>query len=95
MRSAAFILLACLLLVEVKGRVISPRGRCLCLDTGVNFIKPKTIEKIEVLYPSASCQNLEIIATLKGNGEIMCLNPESRFAKNFIKDAQKKKGKQE
>ncbi|KAJ8261320.1 hypothetical protein COCON_G00170440 [Conger conger] len=89
MRSAAFILLACLLLVDVRGMAVSPRGRCLCMDAGVNFIKPKLIEKVEAMYPSPSCQNLEIIVTLKGSGEQMCLNPASRFAKNFIKDAQK------
>ncbi|KAJ8261323.1 hypothetical protein COCON_G00170460 [Conger conger] len=89
MRSAAFILLACLLLVDVRGMAISSRGRCLCMDAGVNFIKPKLIKKVEAMYPSPSCQNLEIIVTLKGSGEKKCLNPASRFAKNFIKDAQK------
>ncbi|XP_035245605.1 C-X-C motif chemokine 11-6-like isoform X8 [Anguilla anguilla] len=92
MRSAAFILLACLLLVDVKGMETSLRGRCQCMDTGMNFIKPKLIEKVEVLSPSLSCQHLEIIATLKASGEQKCLNPKSRFAKNFIKDEQKKKG---
>uniref|UniRef100_A0A0E9UJD0 Chemokine interleukin-8-like domain-containing protein n=1 Tax=Anguilla anguilla TaxID=7936 RepID=A0A0E9UJD0_ANGAN len=40
MRSAAFILLACLLLVDVKGMSQSPEGRCYCMDAGVKFILP-------------------------------------------------------
>ncbi|KAJ8404527.1 hypothetical protein AAFF_G00337940 [Aldrovandia affinis] len=91
MRSAAFILLVCLLSVHVKGLVISSRGRCHCMDAGVKFIPPKQIEKIEVYSPSQSCPHMEIIATLKENGEQKCLNPESKFAKNFIKNAQKQK----
>ncbi|KAG7477212.1 hypothetical protein MATL_G00091720 [Megalops atlanticus] len=91
MRSAAFILLACLLTVDVKGMSLSPRGRCQCMDAGVHFIRPKEIEKIAVFSPTSSCERMEIIVTLKESGEQRCLNPESRFAKNFIKNAQRKK----
>ncbi|XP_064164664.1 C-X-C motif chemokine 11-6-like [Anguilla rostrata] len=92
MRSAVFILLACLLFVDVKDMSQSPKGRCYCMDAGVKFILPRLIEKIEVYYPSSSCENMELVATLKASGEQKCLNPKSRFAKNFIKDEQKKKG---
>ncbi|XP_036384593.1 C-X-C motif chemokine 11-6-like [Megalops cyprinoides] len=95
MRSAAFILLACLLSVDVKGMSISPRGRCQCTDAGVNFIRPKEIEKIEVYSPSSSCERMEIIVTLKESAEQRCLNSESKFAQNFIKNAQKKNRKLE
>ncbi|KAJ8261325.1 hypothetical protein COCON_G00170480 [Conger conger] len=88
MRSAAFILLACLL--SVNGMVI-PRGRCQCMDTGIDFIRPKLIEKIEVLSPSLSCEHLEIIVTLKEGGEQKCLNTHSHFAKNLIKNMEKDK----
>ncbi|KAJ8286927.1 hypothetical protein GJAV_G00044990 [Gymnothorax javanicus] len=91
MRSAAFVSLACLLLVAVKGMSLSPRGRCFCLDAGLRFINHKLIEKIEVYYPSLACQNMELIVTLKGSEEQKCLNPESRFARNFIKRAQRMK----
>ncbi|KAG5834230.1 C-X-C motif chemokine 11-1-like [Anguilla rostrata] len=94
MRSAAFILLACLLFIDVEGMVL-PRGRCQCMDTGVESIKPKLIEKVEVLYPSSSCKNLEIIVTLKGEGEQRCLNPSSHFAQNFVKKMQKQKRSRE
>ncbi|XP_064164666.1 C-X-C motif chemokine 11-6-like [Anguilla rostrata] len=91
MRSAAFILLACLLFVDVKGMSQSPKGRCYCMDAGVKFILPRLIEKIEVYYPSSSCENMELVATLKGSGEQKCLNPKSQFARNFIKNAQRQK----
>ncbi|KAJ8339235.1 hypothetical protein SKAU_G00360210 [Synaphobranchus kaupii] len=91
MRSAAFILVACLLFVHVKGMSLTPKGRCYCMDAGVNFIKPKLIQKVEVYQPSLSCQKMELVITLKNSGEQKCVNPESRFAKNFIKNAQRKK----
>ncbi|KAJ8404530.1 hypothetical protein AAFF_G00337970 [Aldrovandia affinis] len=93
MRSAAFILLVCLLSVDVKGMAITSKGRCNCMDAGVNFIKPKQIEKIEVYSPSLSCQKMEIIVTLKKSGEQRCLNPESWFAKNFIRKAAQKRSR--
>uniref|UniRef100_A0A0E9V3C0 Chemokine interleukin-8-like domain-containing protein n=1 Tax=Anguilla anguilla TaxID=7936 RepID=A0A0E9V3C0_ANGAN len=34
---------------------------------------------------------MELVATLKGSGELKCLNPKSRFARNFIKNAQRQK----
>ncbi|KAJ8339234.1 hypothetical protein SKAU_G00360200 [Synaphobranchus kaupii] len=95
MRSAAFILVACLLLVDVKGMAISPRGRCLCNDAGVKYIAPKQIEKIEVLFRSSSCEHLEIIVTLKEGGEQKCLNPKFPFAKNIIKNMQIEKRSKE
>ncbi|MGH0170238.1 UNVERIFIED_CONTAM: hypothetical protein FKN15_078054 [Acipenser sinensis] len=36
-----------------------------------------------------TCGNLEIIVTLKNSGELRCLNPKSKFAQNFIKNAKK------
>ncbi|KAG9354290.1 hypothetical protein JZ751_012414 [Albula glossodonta] len=89
MQSATLILLIALLSVDVKGMVVNPKGRCQCKDDGVKFIPPKRIEKIEVYPPSSSCQHMEIIVILKESGGQKCLNPESRFAKNLIKNAQK------
>uniref|UniRef100_A0A3B3REW9 C-X-C motif chemokine n=1 Tax=Paramormyrops kingsleyae TaxID=1676925 RepID=A0A3B3REW9_9TELE len=73
------------------GMAIVSNGRCLCIDDGVNFIKPANIEKIEVHSPSFSCQKMEIIVTMKNGEERKCLNPESKFAKNFIKNSQRQK----
>ncbi|KAG5280728.1 hypothetical protein AALO_G00063340 [Alosa alosa] len=94
MKSAALLaLLAVLLFGDVRGQR-DPLGRCMCLDAGANAIRPNRIERLEVLPPSPSCPNLEIIVTLKDNGGQMCLNPESSFAKNFIKKAIKKRSAQ-
>ncbi|XP_072570566.1 C-X-C motif chemokine 11-1-like [Paramormyrops kingsleyae] len=91
MKSPAVILIACVLLSHVEGMAIVSNGRCLCIDDGVNFIKPANIEKIEVHSPSFSCQKMEIIVTMKNGEERKCLNPESKFAKNFIKNSQRQK----
>ncbi|XP_023647482.1 C-X-C motif chemokine 11-1-like [Paramormyrops kingsleyae] len=92
MKSPAVILIACVLLSHVEGMASPiPGDRCLCIDDGVNFIKPANIEKIEVYSPSFSCQKMEIIVTMKNGEEKKCLNPESKFAKNFIKNSQWKK----
>uniref|UniRef100_A0A3B3RDW0 Chemokine interleukin-8-like domain-containing protein n=1 Tax=Paramormyrops kingsleyae TaxID=1676925 RepID=A0A3B3RDW0_9TELE len=90
MKSPAVILIACVLFSHVEGMAIVSTGWCLCIDDGVNFIKPANIEKIEMYSPNSSCEKLEIIVTMK-NGEEKCLNPESKFAKNFIKNSQRRK----
>ncbi|XP_041957037.1 C-X-C motif chemokine 11-6-like [Alosa sapidissima] len=94
MKSAALlVLLAALLFVDVRGQLDS-RGRCKCQGAGVNAVRPNRIERLEVLPPSSTCPNLEIIVTLKENEGQKCLNPESSFAKNFIKKAIKKRSTQ-
>ncbi|XP_048876414.1 C-X-C motif chemokine 11-6-like isoform X5 [Brienomyrus brachyistius] len=91
MKSPAVILIACVLLSQVEGMTIVSTDRCLCIDDGVKFIKPANIEKIEVYSPSSLCQKMEIIVTMKNGEEKKCLNPESKFAKNFIKNSQRRK----
>ncbi|MGH0173759.1 UNVERIFIED_CONTAM: hypothetical protein FKN15_004757 [Acipenser sinensis] len=71
------------------------KGRCHCLGDGVNFIQPRLIEKLDVIPASMTCGNLEIIVTLKNSGELRCLNPKSKFAQNFIKNAKKMGGPQD
>ncbi|XP_072520799.1 C-X-C motif chemokine 11-6-like [Salminus brasiliensis] len=91
MKSAvAFVVVACLLLVYVQGQRTSV-NRCLCQGPGRNTIHLKHVEKIEVYPPSPSCDNMEIIVTLKNGAGKKCLNPESNFAKNYIKRAIKKR----
>ncbi|XP_062399251.1 C-X-C motif chemokine 11-6-like [Sardina pilchardus] len=91
MKTAALLaLLVVLLFGDVRGQLDS-QGRCKCLDAGVKAVRPKSIERLEVLPPSASCPNLEIIVTLKGNGGQKCLNPNSNFSKNYVKRAIKKR----
>ncbi|XP_041084447.1 C-X-C motif chemokine 11-1-like isoform X1 [Polyodon spathula] len=72
------------------GSPMPGRGRCLCLGDGVNFIQPRLIEKLDVIPASTTCGNLEIIVTLKDSEELRCLNPKSKFAQNFIKNAKRR-----
>ncbi|KAL4617476.1 c-X-C motif chemokine 11-like [Arapaima gigas] len=90
-RPALALLLTCMLFAYVKGVAIAPKGRCLCIEGGVNFVAPKNIQKLEIYAASSACSHMEIIITLKDGGEQKCLNPESKFAKNFIKNSQKSK----
>ncbi|XP_031426494.1 C-X-C motif chemokine 11-6-like [Clupea harengus] len=91
MKSAALIsLLAVMLFVVVRGQR-DTQGRCRCQDGGTDVILPKRIQRLEVFRPSPSCPNVEIIVTLKENRGQKCLNPESKFARNYIKSAVKKR----
>uniref|UniRef100_A0A8C1M708 Chemokine interleukin-8-like domain-containing protein n=1 Tax=Cyprinus carpio TaxID=7962 RepID=A0A8C1M708_CYPCA len=73
-----------------------PRGpgigiqRCLCHGDGLNMVKPKLIEKIEIHPISPSCKNLEVVVTLKNNEGRRCLNTESLFTKFIIDRIAKK-----
>ncbi|XP_050966792.1 C-X-C motif chemokine 11-6-like [Labeo rohita] len=81
---AAFVLLACLIAVGVKGQDRSSKGRCLCADKGANMVLMKNIEKVEIIPPSSSCHKHEIIVTLKNGAGRKCMNPESKFTQNVI-----------
>ncbi|KAL6465576.1 hypothetical protein MHYP_G00257090 [Metynnis hypsauchen] len=88
MRSAAaFVVLACLLMVHVQGQARSGVKRCLCQGPGVNMVRLQRVEKIEIHPAGPSCENMEIIVTLKNGAGQKCLNPESNFAQNYIKKA--------
>ncbi|MBN3280960.1 CXCL7 protein, partial [Polyodon spathula] len=58
--------------VDVSGHSGS---RCLCRNAQEGF-PVRRIIKVEIIPRSSSCDNIEIIATLK-NGIQMCLNPEA------------------
>ncbi|XP_043915692.1 C-X-C motif chemokine 10-like [Protopterus annectens] len=68
----------------ISGSPISTEGRCLCKDSGSDFILPKRIEKIEVFPRSPSCENIEIVATVKKSGDKLCLNSQSKWVQNII-----------
>ncbi|XP_067296185.1 C-X-C motif chemokine 11-6-like [Pseudorasbora parva] len=91
---AAFVLLACLIAVGVKGQGGSSKGRCFCADKGANMVLVKNIEKVEIIPPSPSCHKHEIVVTLKNGAGRKCLNPESKFTKNVIIKAFEKSGQQ-
>uniref|UniRef100_A0A673LT97 C-X-C motif chemokine 11-like n=1 Tax=Sinocyclocheilus rhinocerous TaxID=307959 RepID=A0A673LT97_9TELE len=81
---AAFVLLACLIAVGVKGQDRSSKGRCFCADKGANMVLVRNIEKVEIIPPSPSCRKHEIIVTLKNGAGRKCMNPESKFTQNVI-----------
>ncbi|XP_007238754.1 C-X-C motif chemokine 11-6-like [Astyanax mexicanus] len=89
--TVALVVFACLFAVFVQGQRTSVQ-RCLCQGPGMNMVRLQRVEKIEVFSPSPSCDKLEIIVTLKNGAGKKCLNPESNFAKNYIRKALKNRG---
>ncbi|KAI4871442.1 hypothetical protein NFI96_013070 [Prochilodus magdalenae] len=89
--TAAFVVLASVLIVHVQAQARPSVQRCLCQGPGANMVHPRRVEKIEVYPPSPSCGNVEIIVTLKNGAGQRCLNPASRFAQNYIKKAIQKR----
>uniref|UniRef100_A0A3B1JMN5 C-X-C motif chemokine n=1 Tax=Astyanax mexicanus TaxID=7994 RepID=A0A3B1JMN5_ASTMX len=69
---------------KISGQKTSVK-RCLCLGPRLNIVRLQRVEKIEVFPASPLCDTLEIIVTLKNIGGKRCLNPESKFAQNYIK----------
>ncbi|XP_076126204.1 C-X-C motif chemokine 11-1-like [Alosa pseudoharengus] len=84
MKSAALVIMAFLLLVDVKA-FRAPQGRCQCLNGLVDFIPRHNIAKLEIHPVSSSCTNLEIVVTLKANKGKKCLNPKAEYTEKVIK----------
>ncbi|KAM3912605.1 C-X-C motif chemokine 10-like [Leptodactylus fuscus] len=57
-------------------------SRCRCINTATN-IRPKLIENIEVIQPSSSCENTEIIITVQSARR--CLNPNTKLGRIIMK----------
>ncbi|KAK3538772.1 hypothetical protein QTP86_015900 [Hemibagrus guttatus] len=92
MKSAAvFVVFACLLILHVEGQASVSVRRCLCQGPVANAVRLQRVEKIEMFPVSASCENVEIIVTLKNGAGKKCLNPESEFTQKYIKAALEKK----
>ncbi|XP_036454641.1 C-X-C motif chemokine 11-6-like [Colossoma macropomum] len=85
--AAAFVVLACLLMVHVQGQARPGVKRCLCQGSPVNMVRLPRVEKIEIHPAGPSCENMEIIVTFKNGVGQKCLNPESSFTQNYIKRA--------
>ncbi|XP_028661842.1 C-X-C motif chemokine 11-1-like [Erpetoichthys calabaricus] len=86
----AFLFLAFLLHPTTEGSPLPTRVRCSCIGSGVDFVPPARIEKIEIFPSSAVCSQLEIIVTLKDTTQ-RCMNPKSRFTQNIINKAKKQR----
>ncbi|XP_048220424.1 C-X-C motif chemokine 11 isoform X2 [Perognathus longimembris pacificus] len=74
----------------VQGFPMFRGGRCLCLGPRASAVKVAHIEKVAILYPSNSCDHMEVIVTLKAQKGQRCLDPRSKQASSMIKQAQRK-----
>ncbi|XP_067413479.1 C-X-C motif chemokine 10-like [Emydura macquarii macquarii] len=84
-RTWAVVLCSALLIAaEIQGQLTYGKGRCSCIEKGSDFIQRKSLEKIEVIPKSSSCEHVEIIATLKPSGEQRCLNPKSKWVQKMM-----------
>ncbi|XP_058231333.1 C-X-C motif chemokine 11-6-like [Hemibagrus wyckioides] len=92
--AAGFVVFACLLILHVEGQARPSVRRCLCQGPGSNYVPPKHVDRIEIYPPSASCENVEMIAVLKNGAGKKCLNPESKFMKLNLKKARSQRRSQ-
>ncbi|NP_001108412.1 C-X-C motif chemokine 10 [Equus przewalskii] len=90
------VLILCLIFLTLSGTQgipLSRTARCTCINISDRPIPPRSLEKLEMIPASQSCQRVEIIATMKKNGEKRCLNPESKTVKNLLKAISKQRSK--
>ncbi|XP_025063674.1 growth-regulated alpha protein-like [Alligator sinensis] len=83
----AFITLTASYRINMKG------GRCLCLQTMDKIVFGHTqVKTVEIFPASTSCENVEIIVSLK-TGRQICLDPEAMHIKTIFQQLIRKKGK--
>ncbi|XP_019390932.1 PREDICTED: alveolar macrophage chemotactic factor-like [Crocodylus porosus] len=83
----AFITLTASYRINMKG------ARCLCLQTTDKIVfGHKQIKTIEIFPESTSCENVEIIVSLK-TGRQICLDPKATQIKTIFQQLIRKKGK--
>ncbi|XP_039086873.1 C-X-C motif chemokine 10 [Hyaena hyaena] len=90
------VLVFCLIFLTLSGTQgipLSRTSRCTCIKISDRSVNPRSLEKLEVIPASQSCPRVEIIATMKKNGEKRCLNPESKTIKNLVKAISKERSK--
>ncbi|KAM6954493.1 C-X-C motif chemokine 11-1-like [Aplochiton taeniatus] len=85
MTPAVLLTLLCLMVLHGEGQRLAGFS-CVCLDPGVERLRPNLVKKY-VMYPASnSCPRVEIIAFLK-NGERKCLNLKSKLSQHYIAKA--------
>ncbi|KAI1900010.1 hypothetical protein AGOR_G00067810 [Albula goreensis] len=77
-----------LLIVSLSTEGMALRGigvelRCRCIETESRRMG-KLIESVELFPRSAHCKDAEIIATLKGTGQQICLDTSAPWVKKVI-----------
>ncbi|XP_045714005.1 growth-regulated protein homolog [Phyllostomus hastatus] len=82
LRAALLLLLLVTSCRHAAGAPVANELRCQCLKT-LQGIHPKLIQSVKVTVPGASCDQTEVVATLK-NGQAVCLNPEAPVVKKMI-----------
>ncbi|KAL4631331.1 interleukin-8-like [Arapaima gigas] len=63
------------------------RSRCLCRRVRDKFGQPKHIQDIQIYPPSNSCDDLEVVVSLK-NGLQYCLDPRVQKVQDMITNLQ-------
>ncbi|XP_004430905.1 PREDICTED: C-X-C motif chemokine 10 [Ceratotherium simum simum] len=90
------VLIFCLIFLTLSGTQgipLSRTTRCACIKISDRPVHRRSLEKIEMIPASQSCPRVEIIATMKKNGEKRCLNPESQTIQNLLKAISKQRSK--
>ncbi|XP_071360087.1 interleukin-8-like isoform X2 [Trachinotus anak] len=59
------------------------RQRCRCITTVKNPIG-RYIRKVQVNPASSHCKDIQIIATLKKDGQQICLDPDAPWVKKVL-----------
>ncbi|XP_010618168.1 C-X-C motif chemokine 11 [Fukomys damarensis] len=89
-KGMAIVLAVIFLATVVQGFPMFKRGRCLCIGPGLKAIKVTYIEKASIMYPSNSCDKIEVIITLKAHKGKRCLDPTSKQAGLIIRQVERK-----
>ncbi|XP_049645822.1 C-X-C motif chemokine 6-like [Suncus etruscus] len=58
--------------------------RCICLTVTQSSFHSSLISTLQLIFPGPHCSRLEILATLKGRTEPVCLDPQTPWIKGFI-----------
>ncbi|KAM4854932.1 C-X-C motif chemokine 11 [Thomomys bottae] len=90
LKGLVIVLAVILFATIVQGFPMLRGGRCLCLPPMAKAVKVAHIEKATIIYPSYSCDKIEVIITLKASKGQLCLDPRSKQASFIIKQIQKK-----
>ncbi|XP_062377070.1 interleukin-8 isoform X1 [Sardina pilchardus] len=67
--------------MSLRGLGVEPR--CRCIETESRRIG-KLIESVELFPPTPHCEDTEIIATLKGTAQEICLDTKAPWVKKVI-----------
>nr|XP_005995967.2 PREDICTED: C-X-C motif chemokine 10-like isoform X2 [Latimeria chalumnae] len=85
MMDSKVILIALLGVAIALAQDVSTGGaRCSCPQLSDRIMAPKEIKTIEILPPTSSCKNLEVIVHLK-KGRKYCLNPNAKKMKEIFR----------